>query len=170
MRAHTKPPQDKAVTQFFGHATSWQLHTDVENIRTANPTPHFYLCCHYSVRLMKSLPSVVANQSLTPAKTRVMLFPSPLPAPPPVYSRPPYLWPLSSLEVDEGGTDRGDALGNEQIIIGIHNLPLAFRTNESPSLPPSISEGEEKTSDLEVKKRSRVLNQTQTGLRRGAGG
>lgn len=95
-------PQDKAVTQIFGGATSWQLHTDVANIRTANPTPLFYLCRHCSVRLMKSLPSVVAIQSLTPAKTWVMLFPSPLPAPPPVSSLPPHLWPLSSPEEDKG--------------------------------------------------------------------
>lgn len=97
-----------------------------------------------------------------------MLFPSPLPAPPPVSSRPPHLWPLSSPE-DKARTDQGDAPGNEQIIIGIHNLPLPFRTNETPSLPPSISEGEKKIIFGGKEKRSRVLNQTQTGLRRGAG-
>ncbi len=137
----------------------------------AEPHPLFYLCRHYSVRLMKSLPSVVAIQSLTPAKTWVMLFPSPLPAPPPISSRPPHLCPVSSPEADEGGNgpkwcswEWVDYYRHSQFTSGFPNKRDAI----AATIHLWRREKEIRFGGEEEK--SRVLNQTQTGLRRGAGG
>ncbi len=121
---------------------------------------------------MKSLPSVVATQSLTPGKTWVMLFPSPLPAPPPIASchPPPHLSSVSSPKADEGGNgpkwcswEWVDYYRRSQFTSGFPNKRDVIAATIHLWRRENIRFGGEE-------EKSRALNQTQTGLRRGVWG
>lgn len=108
---YTDPPQDKDVSQLFGNATSWQLHTDVANIQT--PPPLLPLPPLFST-LNEISPICGGNSVAHPSQNMSDVIPLTSPGSSPSLLPPPHTsGPCPPLRRTKRGADRGDAPGNE---------------------------------------------------------
>ncbi len=113
------------------------------------------------------------NSVAHPSQNMSVLFPSPLPAPPPIAPPPPthtHLCPVSSPKADEGGNgpkwcswEWVDYYRRSQFTSGFPNKRDVIAATIHLWRRENIRFGGEE-------EKSRALNQTQTGLRRGVGG